>query len=138
MSKPDSSNDSADFALPALAADIVETDQLIGQINILARTQSTLEEAAAYLGYLPDAFARFLATHPRSGQAWFSGPAAGRAGLRMAQFQAARKGDSTMLVWLSRQHLGQSENGRSDDHADTRPIRDAWDNLASWRMTRLG
>lgn len=34
----------------------------------------------------------------------------GRDILRMAQFQAAVKGNSTMLIWLGKQELGQSDN----------------------------
>lgn len=136
MSKPDNSD--GDFAVPALASDIVETDQLVDQIHIMARTQCDLVEAAAYLRINPAEFERFLTTHPRSLQAWSSGPAAGRAGLRMAQFQSARKGSARLLVWLGKQHLGQTESGPVAADSGPRYLDDAWDNLSSWRMPRLG
>lgn len=135
MSKPDNSS-AAEFALPARAGEIVETDELVGQISVLARTQCDLIEAAAYLGIVPDEFERFLATHSRSAQAWFSGQAAGRAGLRMAQFQSARKGSARLQVWLGKQYLGQTEGGPVAEAP--RRLDDAWDNLSSWRMPRLG
>ena len=133
----DELNDAGQFGAPALAGEIVETEQLIAQISILAKTQCDLVEAASYLNILPDQFERFLATHARSAQAWFSGAAAGRAGLRMAQFQSARNGSSRLLVWLGKQHLGQTEGGPVAPGSQPQALTDAWDNLAPWRM-RLG
>lgn len=128
-----------EFAVPALSADIEETDELIGKIGILARTQCDLIEAAAFLGVLPDYFQRFLATHPKSAQAWFAGAAAGRAGLKMQQFSSAKKGSARVQVWLGKQYLGQTEGGLvapADGRAQA--VNDAWDNLSTWRMPRLG
>ena len=34
----------------------------------------------------------------------------GRVSLRRSQFEVAKKGNVTMLIWLGRQYLGQSEN----------------------------
>lgn len=47
----------------------------------------------------------------------------GKASLRRAQYQTAMKGNSSMLIWLGKQWLGQSDNPNSidnleDDNAD--------------------
>lgn len=39
---------------------------------------------------------------------------AGKVSLRRAQFQAAKNGNATMLVWLGRNWLGQSENKQEE------------------------
>jgi len=126
------------FAVPVVRSDIIETDALVQQIQILARTQCTLEEAAGYLGLIPDEFKQFLVANRRSFIAWHSGPAAGRAVLKMQQFKSAQLGSDRMQVWLGKNVLGQSENPTVP--ADKPPERrnDDWDNLSTWRMPRLG
>ena len=39
----------------------------------------------------------------------------GRVSLRRSQFELAQKGNVTMLIWLGRQYLGQSEEPRQED-----------------------
>ena len=38
----------------------------------------------------------------------------GRVSLRRSQFEVAKKGNVTMLIWLGRQYLGQSEHVMTD------------------------
>src|SRR3569833_3081207 len=98
-----------EFPLPAVSSAIVETEDLIQKISILARTHCTLIESAAWLGFMPDEFELYLLSNRRSFVAFFSGEAAGRAALKMQQFKAAQAGDSRLLVWLGKNVLGQTD-----------------------------
>lgn len=124
--------------LPAVSSDIRETNELVAQIQILARTQCDLIEAAAFLGLMPDEFERYLLANRRSFIAWFSGEAAGRAALKMQQFKAAQSGDSRLLVWLGKNVLGQTDKLPAVPPESPRPGDKAWENLSTWRMQRLG
>ena len=124
--------------LPAIASDIRETEELIQKIQILARTQCALVEAAGYLALLPDEFERYLLANKRSFIAWFSGAPAGRAALKMQQFNYANKGDSRLLVWLGKNVLGQTDKLPTAPPEPAKPGDAAWENLSTWRMQRLG
>lgn len=124
--------------LPAISSDIRETPELVEKIKILARTQCTLIEAAAFLDLMPDEFERYLLANRRSFIAWFSGEAAGRASLKMQQFKFANAGDSRLLVWLGKNVLGQTDKLPTAPPEPAKPADAAWENLSTWRMQRLG
>lgn len=42
----------------------------------------------------------------------------GKISLRRAQFQLAEKGNATMLIWLGRQYLGQTDRDNTSDSKD--------------------
>lgn len=63
----------------------------------------TTEEMAAILEVSKDTLERRYAAEIKQ---WREG---GKMSLRRAQYQAAMKGNTTLLVWLGKQHLGQSD-----------------------------
>jgi len=75
------------------------------QVEKLAGLQCTQEEIASYLGCSVDTLQRddeFCGLYKR-------GMDKGRMSLRRKQWKAAEEGDRTMLVWLGKQYLSQSD-----------------------------
>ncbi|MEN8171410.1 MAG: hypothetical protein ABFS03_00870 [Chloroflexota bacterium] len=75
------------------------------QVEKLANLQCTQEEIASYLGCSVDTLQRdaeFCGIYKR-------GMDKGRMSLRRKQWKAAEDGDRTMLVWLGKQYLRQSD-----------------------------
>lgn len=73
------------------------------QIFKLASILCTDEEIAAVLDVSADTLTR------RFAEALKRGRQVGKKSLRRKQFQLAMKGDRTMLIWLGKQHLGQTD-----------------------------
>jgi len=71
--------------------------------------QATQSEIAAWFGVSRPTIER-RAREPQFREAMEHGYARGRISLRRWQFQAARKLNPTMLIWLGKQYLGQSNN----------------------------
>ena len=84
------------------------TDQILKQIEELARIQCTQREAAAVMGVCLNTFNTFLGTYKKARDVWETGRDTGLASLRRAQFKAAET-NVTMQIWLGKQHLGQSD-----------------------------
>ena len=129
--------------LPAVISALPrETEAIVQQIRALAAAHCDDIEAAAFLGMLPDEFRLFLLANKRSAQAFFSGPATGRATLKVAQLKAAKAGDGRLLVWLGKQWLGQADKIPTPPEDPNEALRAAaqrdWDQLAPWRMQKLG
>lgn len=70
--------------------------------SVLGIGRATLERALKRDGH--GTFAEYFAEH--SGK--------GRASLRRRQYELADKGNATMLIWLGKQWLGQSEKSELD------------------------
>lgn len=87
---------------------LVLNSQGIDTIKSLARIQCTDEEIASVLGVSVDTLTR---PHNKElfEEAKRSGKQEGRASLRRMQFKQAEAGNSTMLIWLGKQYLEQSE-----------------------------
>lgn len=64
---------------------------------------------AGWFGITREAFNRGPKKRPEVMEAIERGQGKGRASLRRAQFLAALKGDRTMLIWLGKQLLGQTD-----------------------------
>lgn len=79
------------------------------QIRKLARFMFTDEELAVALGCTRKTIQRRRQDDPEFVQAIQEGHADGKKSLRAAQLSAAMKGNTTMLVWLGKQYLGQKE-----------------------------
>ena len=79
-------------------------------VEALASCGATTEEIAAKLDCSKDTLERRFAAHI------IKGKAAGRASLRGKQFEKAMKGngDTTMLIWLGKQLLGQRDKQTID------------------------
>lgn len=73
------------------------------QIRKLAEISSTMEEIAYVMGCSRSALRNF--THLVD-----EGKARGKVRLRRAQMELALQGNPTMLIWLGKQILGQSDN----------------------------
>lgn len=92
---------------------LVETPELIKQIEGLSRIHCTMVEAAAVLGVHRDTFSDFLQAHEKAMAAWEDGKENGKASLRRMQFKAAESGNSTMQIWLGKQWLDQKDKFES-------------------------
>lgn len=89
----------------------------LAQLSQLAAFQCTDDEIAAVLGVCVETLIR-RKKEPEFLEALESGKAKGRASLRRLQWKAANAGNTTMLVWLGKQVLGQRdkpEEGGLDD-----------------------
>lgn len=73
------------------------------QLDTLARIGCTYSEIAAVLKVHPDTLANRFSDRIKEARE------AGRCSLRRAQWKAALAGDRTMLVWLGKNELGQSD-----------------------------
>ena len=90
---------------PALTAD----DKTIKIVNGLGKIQATTKECAAVLAVSEPTYIKFKRDHPEVEDAYRDGAGQGLASLRRRQFKAAEDGNATMLVWLGKQYLGQSD-----------------------------
>lgn len=72
-------------------------------VTELARIHCTYEEIAAVCGVSTDTLSRRFADLIEKGRD------EGKMSLRRHQWSLAAKGDKTMLIWLGKQHLGQSD-----------------------------
>ncbi len=72
-------------------------------VEELAGIQCTLEEIAAVVGCDKATISRRFATEIDKGRE------RGKTSLRRMQWKRAAKGSDTMLIWLGKQYLGQSD-----------------------------
>lgn len=96
----------ADTGRPVKNIDFTELDKLIG-------IQATAEECASWFDVSVDTIDRRLQEQFGMGFAEYSKQKKGKGkiSLRRRQMQAALDGNTTMLIWLGKQYLGQSEGG---------------------------
>ena len=91
------------------------------ELEKLARLQCTYAEIAAFFDCSIDTIKRrmkdeeFCTTYKK-------GLEEGKASLRRMQWKAAQGGNATMLIWLGKQYLGQSDK-RDLEHTGDVPIR---------------
>lgn len=90
---------------PALQPD----KRTLATIRGLGRIQATTRECAAVLGVSHPTFLSFIQKHPEAAEVLDQGKQMGTRSLRRQQFKAAENGNPTMLVWLGKQYLGQSD-----------------------------
>lgn len=76
-------------------------------VQKLAMIMCTMEEIAAVVGCSVDTLERRFADIIKEGQS------KGKTSLRRWQYQAAEKGNTSMLIWLGKQHLGQRDSFES-------------------------
>lgn len=94
------------------------------QVEKLAAIHCTNEEIAAVLDCSADTLERRFAGAIKKGKA------KGRASLRRVQWEAAQKGNATMMVWLGKQTLGQTDKIEQDKGKD-QPSDDAKNKLSA-------
>ena len=104
----------------------IDLETLADQVSIFC----TKEECAKLLGCSEDTIDRRLMEQTGEGFAAFfeKHSADGKASLRRAQYNAALRGNATMLVWLGKQYLGQK-----DQHDFTVREAEPFDGLAITR-----
>lgn len=91
------------------------TDEGLRAIENLAKIQCTDEEIAAVIGLSVD-----VLTNSNNGASFAEakkrGQNSGKASLRRMQYEAAEKGNATILVWLGKQYLGQTDKQETITH----------------------
>lgn len=84
-----------------MARPLAEIDPKV--VEKLASINCTMVEIAAVVGCSVDTLERRFADIIKEGRA------KGRSSLRRLQWEAAQKGNTSMLIWLGKQLLGQTE-----------------------------
>jgi len=79
------------------------------QVERLAMLQCTYEELAAFFDCSVDTIGRRMEDDPDFCGAYKRGLEKGKMSLRRYQWRAAESGNVTMLIWLGKQHLGQTD-----------------------------
>lgn len=94
------------------------------QLDKLCAIQCTGEECAAFLGMDYEVMNRAIARDGNGGfkDYYAKKSASGKISLRRRQFQAAEDGNPTMLVWLGKQWLGQSDKREEAEIQATQPL----------------
>ena len=97
----------------------------LSRLPALCRIQATAEECASVLGISQDTLERRLkAEHNCTFSEFYkrhSGP--GKCSLRRLQWKLARAGNPTMLIWLGKQWLGQTDKiVHAEDEASAQPV----------------
>ena len=96
------------------------TEEMYGKIQGISTMQCPDEEVAAFLGMSYSTFKRRKAEDPRLVEAIDMGRDLGRQSLRAAQWSKAIDGNPTMMIWLGKQYLGQSD--KADLSSGGRPF----------------
>jgi hypothetical protein len=84
------------------------------EVRKLAQMQCTDSEMAAWFNLTRQAFSIRLQKSAELRECVDRGRESGKASLRRMQWQAAEGGDRTMLVWLGKQYLGQSDKQQNE------------------------
>lgn len=88
------------------------------QVEKLARIQCTDEEIAAVLGCSKST----VSEHKQSDEAFRTaierGREIGKRSLRRAMWRHALKGDRTLMIWLSKQHLGMADKAEIEERRE--------------------
>lgn len=90
-----------------------------GTLERVLRAQVSDVEAAAYFGMKEEVFLARIAENGRLAKVYDTARDGGKAEIRMAQHDAAIEGDKTMLTWLGKQYLGQTDK---IDHKVDKPV----------------
>jgi len=87
--------------------DKIEVDP--ARLETLAKINCTHEEMASVLGMSIRTFQERLAEDPELRTIIEKNRDEGKASLRRAQWKSALGGDRTMMIWLGKNHLGQTD-----------------------------
>ena len=88
----------------------------LGEIEKIAKMQSTIAEAASFFNISPSTFRKLLKKDPRAQRAWERGKDNGKLSLRRKQFRLATT-NSQMAIFLGKQYLEQDEKTISEVNA---------------------
>ena len=89
---------------------IIDYDQVAKD----AARQYTEYEIAQDLGLTDDGFRKRKARDKKLRDALDKGRAGGRTSLRRYQWKGAQEGNTTMLIWMGKQYLGQRDKAELD------------------------
>ena len=92
----------------------------LSEVEKLASYHCEDQEIAAFLGVSAKTIQRRKQDDPAFLSAIEKGRDKGKLSLRRWQFDAAKKGNITMLIWLGKQYLGQSD--KADWTKDGKPF----------------
>jgi hypothetical protein len=81
----------------------------LATVETLGKIQATNKEAGARLGVTEETFVEFLRREEKAAETFEFAKEVGKASLRSAQFKAALAGNPTMLIWMGKQLLGQTD-----------------------------
>lgn len=84
------------------------------KVEALAALQCTFDEIASGLGVSTDTLERRRKEETEIAEAIKRGREEGKRSLRRLQWEAAQKGNTTMLVWLGKQWLGQRDKAEAE------------------------
>jgi hypothetical protein len=98
----------------------IDLDTAQVAIQLMAEMQCTDAEIAARMGCCPETIKRRKANEPEFREMLDKHRALGKATLREKQWRKAENGNITMLIWLGKQYLGQSD--RSDLTSSNAPL----------------
>jgi hypothetical protein len=79
------------------------------EVEALGAIQCTYDEMAAVLCCSADTITRRMKEEPSFAEAYKKGVEGGKVSLKRKQFTLATGGNVTMLIWLGKQHLGQTD-----------------------------
>lgn len=85
--------------------------ELLGRLGSI---QATTREASAFFRVSEPTFLKFVSDFPLARAVWDEAREQGRMSLRRTQLNQALSGNPTMLVWLGKQYLGQTDVARLD------------------------
>ena len=89
---------------------IIDYDQVANDASL----QYTEYEIAQDLGLTDDGFRKRKARDKKLRDALDKGRAGGRTSLRRYQWKGAQEGNTTMLIWMGKQYLGQRDKAELD------------------------
>ena len=103
-----------------------------GKLNTFAQIQCTDRELAAVLNVSLITVRRRMKDDKTFREAVESGRAGGMRSLRRVMWQSALSGNTTMQIWLSKQHLEMKEPARQVEvtGADGGPVSVSWSEIA--------
>lgn len=102
------------------------------QVEQLAMIQCSYDEMAAVLDCDPKTLSN------RFSQAIKKGREQGKSSLKRAQYKSAMDGNSTMLIWLGKQHLDQKdEHHIQSEHKDEKQINIKFDGFTAQDLREI-
>jgi hypothetical protein len=85
------------------------TPETLHKLIACGHRQFGVAITASWFGTSAQVLQKFFREHPDAKEAWMIAQNQGKGVLLSAQWDAAKAGDSKMLEWLGKQHLGQRD-----------------------------
>lgn len=91
------------------------------EFDKLCQMHATLQEIAGWFKCSEDTIENAVKQvhHMGFSDYWALKSAGGKVSLRRSQWQKALAGDNTMMIWLGKQHLGQTDKAQHEQHIQT-------------------